>query len=609
MQTEFCIPHKVSSDQLSSENLTSAVGQKIASPNRILSDEKSHATIVVGFPDLMSPSEVYSWKRSSSLGKPTVTDMTVYPGKRTSVTPRHSNCVTLTHTNQVVRILPAGEVPLKDIYPKDVTPQQTAGYLEVTDLQAKKLRYIPVPSAESLSPYTAWISAISDTDALLAEWDKSSIITVDMGGRVRLWETGLERLQQSLMEWRNMIGQGSDRPVQITIEKDNNEDNEDMSDPKHGKEDPDNMPHVGGSTWAGGTGGRGTAGLGGKGGPYRLDAGHPVYQVSEVEKDAVPEHIKRAAREMAQKAFQQRLKEIQMSEYDAATYERFSSAVQRQVHALRVILDNLQMNTGQQAMLKEPWLLVRPGEAKGKERQWLRHQATGELDDTKIIDGLAGEKAIYKRRGDLAPQLGSPQQKPKRLRLVVDVSGSMYRFNGVDRRLERSMEAVCMVMEAFENYEEKFKKDSSYDIAGHSGDGYNIKLVPVNKIPKNNKQRLEILKTMHAHSQFCMSGDHTLEGTEHAIKDITTEEADEYFVIILSDANLSRYGINPARFAQILTSDPQVNAFAIFIGSLGDQAARLQRTLPAGRSFIAMDTKKIPQILQQIFTSTMLSSI
>lgn len=61
---------------------------------------------------------------------------------------------------------------------------------------------------------------------------------------------------------------------------------------------------------------------------------------------------------------------------------------------------------------------------------------------------------------DLLPlsfKLGSPQQKPKRLRLVVDVSGSMYRFNGVDGRLERSMEAVCMVMEAFENYEQKFK--------------------------------------------------------------------------------------------------------------------------------------------------------
>jgi hypothetical protein len=32
-----------------------------------------------------------------------------------------------------------------------------------------------------------------------------------------------------------------------------------------GKIDPDNTPHVGGNTWAGGTGGRDTAGLGGKG--------------------------------------------------------------------------------------------------------------------------------------------------------------------------------------------------------------------------------------------------------------------------------------------------------------------------------------------------------
>lgn len=44
-------------------------------------------------------------------------------------------------------------------------------------------------------------------------------------------------------------------------------------------------------------------------------------------------------------------------------------------------------------------------QAKGKERQWLRNQALGELDDAKIIDGLTGEKSIYKRRGELEPEV------------------------------------------------------------------------------------------------------------------------------------------------------------------------------------------------------------
>ncbi|XP_077393200.1 von Willebrand factor A domain-containing protein 8 isoform X1 [Festucalex cinctus] len=579
------VPQMLSCDQLPNENLSSALSQKIVSPNRIMADTSTFARVIVGFPDLMSPNEVYSFKRAVDLSEMKSGNggahMFLRGGLRTAAA-KQNNCVSLLSANQVVRALPPSKVPLKEIYPKDVTPPMTAAYLEVTDLNSKKVKYIPVPRSMSVSPYTNWLSKMSETDVLMAPLNTGGVVTVDMGGYVRLWETGLDMLQRSLMEWRNMIGSEDGRPVQITVQRDSGLD---VSAPKHGKVDANNAPHVGGNQWAGGTGGRDTAGLGGKGGPYRLDAGHKVFQVSQAEKDAVPEEVRRAAREMAEKAFKDRLKEINMSEYDATTYERFSSAVRRQVQSLRIILDTLQ--------------------AKAKERQWLKNQALGELDDAKIIDGLTGERAIYKRRGELDPEPGTPQQKPKRLRVLADVSGSMYRFNGVDGRLERSMEAVCMVMEALESYEHKFK----YDIMGHSGDGYDIELVRVDKVPKNNKQRLKVLKTMHAHSQFCMSGDYTLEGTAASIKELAREEADEHFVVVLSDANLERYGIRPERFAQVLTSDPQVNAFAIFIGSLGDQAERLQKTLPAGRSFVAMDTKQIPQILQQIFTSTMLSSV
>lgn len=80
-----------------------------------------------------------------------------------------------------------------------------------------------------------------------------------------------------------------------------------------------------------------------------------------------------------------RLREIQMSEYDAEMYESYSSRVRRQVQSLRVILDSLQ--------------------ARGKERVWLRNQTSGELDDGKLIEGLTGERAIYKKRGEEDPEV------------------------------------------------------------------------------------------------------------------------------------------------------------------------------------------------------------
>ena len=41
-----------------------------------------------------------------------------------------------------------------------------------------------------------------------------------------------------------------------------------------------------------------------------------------------------------------------------------------------------------------------------------------------------------------------------------------------------------------------------------------------------------------------------------------TDDHDESFVIILSDANFDRYGISPSAFAKILTRNDQVSPIA-----------------------------------------------
>ena len=336
------------------------------------------------------------------------------------------------------------------------------------------------------------------------------------------------------------------KEIQLTV---NRKSGLGVSGPKYGKVDPKNEPHVGGNTWAGGSGGRDTAGLGGKGGPFRLDAGHKVHQLSDEEKDDIPEEVKKAAREMNRKAFEEKLKEIKMSAHDHQLYAQFSEPIHKQVQQLKAVLDAMQ--------------------TKSKERQWQKYQTHGELDDTRLIEGITGEKNIYRRRADANPWADHIQEKPNRLKLVVDVSGSMYRFNGYDGRLDRELEAVVMVMEAFEGYEKKIV----YDIVGHSGEGYEIPFVNAGSPPRTDKERFDTIRMMHAHSQFCWSGDSTVKATKEAVNTLTEEDYDNSIVVVLSDANLSRYGINPKDFAKaLMNGEPKVKGHVIFIGSLEEEA-------------------------------------
>lgn len=336
------------------------------------------------------------------------------------------------------------------------------------------------------------------------------------------------------------------KEIQLTV---NSFSGKDVSGPKHGQIDKKNDPHVGGNTWAGGSGGRDTAGLGGKGGPYRLDAGHKVHQLSEEEKNAIPEEVKEAARAMNRKAFEEKLKEIKMSRYDHNIYEQFSKPVKPHVNTLRNILNSL--------------------EAKAKERHWQKHQTSGELDDMKLVEGITGEKNIYKMRTDQDPEPGQPQEKPKRLTVVVDVSGSMYRFNGYDGRLDRTLEAVTMLMESFEGFEGKIQMN----VVGHSGESPCLPFVDHKNPPNDDKRRLETLKMMHAHSQYCWQGDNTLNATQLAVDEIAKEDCDEAIVVVLSDANLDRYAIPPKKLTEMLMKqEPKVHAYMIFVGSLGPEA-------------------------------------
>lgn len=415
-------------------------------------------------------------------------------------------------------------------------------------------------------------------------------VTLHEDGNVRIWQFDQAALDRELKLWKQLVGfsdpdghhnRSGALELKLNGQSPESTPRTGLDAPKYGKEDPKNDPHVGGNTWAGGSGGSDTAGLGGRGGPYRLDKGHPIHQVSQEKKDEVSAATRANARAMAEEALAARLEEIDMSDQEWATYQRYIDRVEPEIAQLRAILGNL--------------------ESVEQERSWLKHQSSGELDDAKLVDGVVGERLVFKRRGQSdSPFAGRAQSHlPKRLLFVMDVSGSMYRFNGQDGRLERMLETSLMVMESFAG----FDKTLEYSIVGHSGDSPDIPFVAFGEPPADRKQRLKVLQKMAAHAQYCSSGDYTVEAVARAVKRVAEQYADDYYVLVVSDANLDRYGIRPARIGELLAADPRVKAHAIFIASLADEAERIKRQLPAGRGHVCLDTADLPRTFQQIFSA------
>jgi len=166
------------------------------------------------------------------------------------------------------------------------------------------------------------------------------------------------------------------------------------------------------------------------------------------------------------------------------------------------------------------------------------------------------------------------------------------------------LQTAALLFEAFDGFDHRYR----YSMVGHSGDTPALPLVEYGEPPPNEKERLKLVQRMAVHTQFCNSGDHTLEATYEAIEEVAARlhEADEGFVFLLSDANLERYGVRPQQLAAALTSHPKVHAHAVFLSSLGGAAERLQAALPPGRGSICLDASKLPAAFRAAFSASVL---
>jgi len=96
-----------------------------------------------------------------------------------------------------------------------------------------------------------------------------------------------------------------------------------------------------------------------------------------------------------------------------------------------------------------------------------------------------------------------------------------------------------------------------------------------------------------------------MSAASYAMKEIIKEEGDDYFVVILSDANIAQYNIRPPDLTRILKSDERITASMIFIGTLQNQADVLKKEM-GSIAHIFLNNKDLPKIMKSLFLSSML---
>jgi hypothetical protein len=169
----------------------------------------------------------------------------------------------------------------------------------------------------------------------------------------------------------------------------------------------------------------------------------------------------------------------------------------------------------------------------------------------------------------------------------------MYRFNGYDGRLERLLEATLMIMEALRS-DDRFR----LEIVGHNGSSAVIPLLKDDS-SLDEATQLRILQGMIAHTQYTYAGDSTLEAIQSAMEKARPKD----LVLMISDANLERYRIEPIQVVKLLQK-PEVHAHLILISSFGEEAYELANAVPNGRAQVCLDSSELPLILKKIIVAS-----
>ncbi|RQM30312.1 hypothetical protein B5M09_012657, partial [Aphanomyces astaci] len=163
--------------------------------------------------------------------------------------------------------------------------------------------------------------------------------------------------------------------------------------------------------------------------------------ISQLQKDQVTKEAQEKAKAMADAALADQLSQIDMTNHELASYQQ-----------LRDLFHNV--------------------EQLADERGWLKHQSSGEWDDAKLVDGLSGDRNVFKRRGRDPFASSALLPLPKKLLFVMD----------------RMLETTLMLMESLAGFDAKFE----YAIMGHSGDAAAIPFVEFGQPPHTKKDRLKV---------------------------------------------------------------------------------------------------------------------